>query len=102
MVRMNFTNYDGINEVENTAKVNVYPNPAADFSNVSFELESSSEVQITLTDLRGKTVYTSGLSSLNAGSHTVKINTEVLTSGVYILNFKSNKGNYTQKIAVRK
>lgn len=102
MVRMNFQSDAGIEENNNVSKVNVYPNPANSSTNVSFNLNNASEVQITVTDLSGKVVAVNNLGALNSGDYVQTISTEALQSGIYLINFFSNNNRYTQKITVKK
>jgi len=89
---------------ENTAdfSVNVFPNPAVNEAAVSFELTNSADVTLTVTDLAGKVVYTNVLGNTAAGKHSVDINTALLASGVYAVNFSANNAVVTKKLVVRK
>lgn len=83
--------------------VNVYPNPTADDLNISYVLEQASDVQITLTDLRGKRVMAYNLGVRAAGSHreTISIGNE-LNSGVYSLGLMSGSGSLTTNLSLVK
>jgi Secretion system C-terminal sorting domain len=101
-IRLNFLNSSGLNELTNTAGLSVYPNPSACQANVSFSLKNETEVVISLTDLTGKTVFTNNLGTLTTGAHKTTINTDVLSNGVYMVNFVANGVLSTQKLIVRK
>ena len=101
-IRLNFLNSSGLNELTNTAGLSVYPNPSASQANVSFSLKNETEVVISLTDLTGKTVFTNNLGTLTTGAHKTTINTDVLSNGVYMVNFVANGVVSTQKLIVRK
>ena len=101
-IRLNFLNSSGLNELTNTAGLSVYPNPSASQANVSFSLKNETEVVISLTDLTGKTVFTNNLGTITAGAHKTTINTDVLSNGVYMVNFVANGVVSTQKLIVRK
>lgn len=101
-IRLNFLNSSGLNELTNTAGLSIYPNPSASQANVSFSLKNETEVVISLTDLTGKTVFTNNLGTITAGAHTTTINTDVLSNGVYMVNFVANGVVSTQKLIVRK
>ena len=101
-IRLNFLNSSGLNELTNTAGLSVYPNPSASQANVSFSLKNETEVVISLTDITGKTVFTNNLGTLTTGVHKTTINTDVLSNGVYMVNFVANGVVSTQKLIVRK
>lgn len=91
-----------VDENEAQFGVNVFPNPAADQTTVSFELPNAADVTVTVTDLSGKTVYTNALANTAAGKHNVSINTAELAGGVYTVNFNANNTVVTKKLVVKK
>jgi len=101
MVRMNFDPAVGIKEVENTSKLTVYPNPANTSATVSFDVANGTEVSVNVTDLSGKVVYSNNLGSVK-GAQKVSLNTEVLNSGVYMVNVTMNGAVSTKKLVVKK
>ena len=102
MVRMNFLNDLGLNEIENTFGLSVYPNPTNGQANVSFKLNTETQVVISITDLAGKVAYTNNLGTTVSGAHNVAINTDALSNGVYMVNVLANGVVSTQKLIVRK
>jgi len=100
MVRLNFSEAS-INEVENSFGMNVYPNPANASATVSFELSNEADVVLTVTDLSGKVVFNNAMGTVN-GAQKVTVNTDSLTSGVYMVNINVNGTVSTQKLIVRK
>jgi len=81
--------------------MSVYPNPTNTNTTVSFSLSNESNVTINVTDLAGKVVYTNALGTVN-GAQNVNVNTENLTSGVYMVNVSVNGTVSTEKLIVRK
>ncbi len=90
------TNGVGINENLVTKSLNVYPNPASDAVNVTFE--SNSIATVSITDLFGRTVYT---NSANAGKNNISINTSNLSTGMYLVNVTSSNGSVSSKITIK-
>lgn len=80
--------------VENT--LSVYPNPADDALNVSFD--ATADATVSLTDLMGNTVYT---TSATAGANKIKVNTSDLSTGLYILNVATEKGMVARKVTIK-
>ncbi|MEX2483424.1 MAG: T9SS type A sorting domain-containing protein [Brumimicrobium sp.] len=84
------------------ANVILYPNPAQNQANASFELENSSNVSYNLTDMSGKVIFENTLNNLSAGKHNVSIPTETVSNGVYFFNFKAGENSTTKKLVVNK
>lgn len=103
MVRMNFDpilSVEGDDMVE--ANVSIYPNPASEETNVSFSLENASDVEVVVTDLSGKTVYSTTMDNAAAGQHNVVIPTDELSNGVYVVNYTAGNAVATEKLVVNK
>jgi hypothetical protein len=98
MVRMNFS-AAGINENNANFGLNVYPNPAANETNVTITAENASVV-VVLTDVSGKAVYSNNLGTVN-GMKNLNINTTNFANGIYMVNVTSNGTVTTQKLVVR-
>jgi len=91
----------GVEEIENTFGLSVYPNPAVAETAVSFELTKESAVSINVTDLSGKVVYTQDLGSVS-GIQNVQINTELLSGGAYMVNLSVDGAVSTKKLVIKK
>lgn len=81
------------NMIENS--ISLFPNPAKDKLNVSFESNTASEV--TLNDIFGNAVATAAVS---VGAKSTIINTSNLTSGMYILNVATENGTISRKVII--
>ena len=100
-IRLKMGDQTAINEIESNSKLNIYPNPTNTNTTVSFSLSNESNVTINVTDLAGKIVYTNTLGTVN-GAQNVTVNTENLTSGVYMVNVSINGTVSTEKLIVKK
>lgn len=70
--------------------VNVHPNPAADFINLEFEWEKTSEsAQIFIKNVEGKILQTKDVD-LNAGNNQIKLVLNDLPSGIYNLEMEGD------------
>ena len=101
-VRMNFDATIGLNETSNLFEMEVYPNPANEVANVSFNLNNAADVNVNVTDLSGKVVYTLALGNLNAGLNEVTLNTAAFANGFYTVNVNADNAISSKKLAVRK
>ena len=80
---------------------NVYPNPTSDFAVINFELNKMADVQISITDMTGKVVYSNELSNVS-GVKSVSISAENMNNGIYFVNLTSNGSNMSQKLTINK
>lgn len=83
-------------EVKNTSitdDVTAYPNPANDELNVSFSLNKSASVSITLTNMMGQVVATQNMSNVASGK--AVFSTSELPTGVYMYTLLANNGERT-------
>ncbi len=80
-------------------KFSVYPNPASDVIQLKFNSNNNTTVQIVITDLVGKTLINKACAA-NIG--VVKISTNNLTNGTYLVKAIVEGEQYMQKIVVAK
>ncbi len=102
VVQMNFDPAAAINKNSNMFGIDVYPNPTNDYANVSFSLNNAADVNITVTDLSGKVVYSNVLGKIAAGTTEVVLNTAALSNGVYMINVAVDNRISTEKLIVQK
>ncbi|MBS1687748.1 MAG: Omp28-related outer membrane protein [Bacteroidetes bacterium] len=81
--------------------VRLFPNPANEQSTLAFSLQESNTVQITVTDVVGRTVYTS-VQQMTAGNQQVTIPTASLTPGLYNVKLQTAKGGVDARLSVVK
>jgi hypothetical protein len=91
----------GINELSNN-DLNIYPNPAYDITNLSFNLKESSSVEVSVYTLVGSKVLEISSQELAAGDQVISINTNSLDEGVYFINLQIDNKIITKKINVIK
>ena len=103
VVRMNFKAPSvGLDELAANLSLEVYPNPASNNVNASFSLENASNVEVSISDLSGKVVYTNNLGNVAAGTHKVNVPTSELSNGVYFYNVAVNNTIATEKLVIKK
>ena len=88
----------GINE-ENFASMNVYPNPASDAINVSFEA-ANADYSVDVLDIQGRVIASQVVSNVN-GAQVVTFATENMAKGNYIVRIASNGFTSTKSVVVR-
>jgi len=71
-----------------------YPNPAKNQTKIIFDLSKSAQISLTVTDILGRTIQTLFYGWLYTNQrHTVELNTENLTSGIYYYTLYVDSGD---------
>jgi hypothetical protein len=100
----NFFITDGPTSVAERLKSNMkftaYPNPAKDATEISFELERTQHVTITLVDLVGKEMIHISNGQINAGTHQYKVSTVGLPKGMYLIRVSADEHRFSHKLLV--
>jgi hypothetical protein len=91
----------GIEEVNLSAGVSVYPNPANDFINVAYGLTNNSVVTVDVINVLGERVMTEYVGSQAAGNYTSRLDVSNLSAGVYMLNVTINGTVNTVRVSVK-
>jgi hypothetical protein len=89
----------GLEETELTG-VNLYPNPADNEVNVSFNTTTPQEMWVSVTDVTGK-VIERHLIHGKAGANLVALNTNTYANGVYFVNLASGNANQTLQFVIK-
>jgi hypothetical protein len=98
----------GINEPIGSLKTNsdahlsLYPNPVREECTVAFNLNSTTDVVISIFNLQGKLIKSVKYGKLNAGEQKVVFNADELLNGTYILSLDGNTTHATSKFIVMK
>ncbi|HWY98982.1 MAG TPA: T9SS type A sorting domain-containing protein, partial [Bacteroidia bacterium] len=89
----------GINTLSNNMVVlSCYPNPATDHINLQYCMNETTNVLLTITDLNGKTVYTSYWVKAIKGTNNGSVNISDLPEGIYMVNITTAGNRYSKKI----
>lgn len=86
----------GINEISLNDYINVYPNPTSGNLQVSFDLPTDGDYELSVANVLGQTVYTNNLHI--AGQSTHNIDMSGFSKGVYFLSIKGNSSSGVKKI----
>ncbi len=85
----------------NISNVKVYPNPAVNNANLVIDMSQNENVNVVILNSLGQVVYNEALS-LDAGSNSIKLDTENWAGGLYNISLTTPKGNATQKLTITK
>jgi len=82
-----------------TTSFGIYPNPASDLLNVTFEA-SNADYTVALVDLQGRVMTTANYSALN-GSQTIEIPVADYAKGSYIVTVTSNGVSTSKSVVIK-
>ncbi len=84
--------------------ISIFPNPAHGDANLQFQLRENRSVRVDLQDITGKQIsIVSRSNDLSAGKHEIKIQTQDLSSGIYIVLLTTDKGERSiQRLVIEK
>ena len=83
---------EGNNSIQNISSTSIYPNPVSQNTNLSFDLNKSSLVSISIYNLNGslvETIYNNVL--MNTGNNNIPLSTSKLSMGTYLVVVESNQ-----------
>ena len=87
----NSIDYTGISENLNT--IQIYPNPASNFVNIS--TTNSETSKLVIKDMAGKVIYTDNFNLK------INVNTENFAKGTYLIDVKNTQGIFSKKITIK-
>ncbi len=99
-IALEFVDCTGINELENTVNVNVYPNPSNGIFNLKINAEKSSLVEIMVVSANGRVVYNKSDVNLN-GESNINVDLSTYAKGAYQLIIRSDKGMINKKLILK-
>jgi len=91
----------GIGENDFVNSFNVYPNPANSNANIAFDLTETADVNITVTNMMGQTIYVNTLSNVS-GAQNINLNANNMANGMYFVNLEVNGNVVTKKLSISK
>ena len=88
------TTITGLKPGKNLSGLSVYPNPASDHTVVTFSLNSSENIRLSLVNMVGKHVMDISCGDLTPGMHRLNLPVNGLKPGIYLLRItNSDNGN---------
>lgn len=78
--------------------ISLYPNPASDLAQISFNLLETSQVEIAIFDMLGRKIITVFEEDVLVGSHSVCLST--LTAGIYFCRISAGDAVANQRFVV--
>lgn len=82
--------------------LNMFPNPARDYTTISFDLATASDVNITVQDLNGRVVKSIDRARMPAGEQTFRLSLDNMSSGVYVVTLHAGDLSRAGKVVVQR
>lgn len=78
----------------------VYPNPIRDEAFIEFNMKKSSDVHVTITDIKGRAVISKDYGWFDAGDQiiTTQMSRFSIPSGIYIINLQTKENSMNKKV----
>lgn len=87
-------------ELGNDIGLSIYPNPANNIMNVSFNVEEANKINMEVVDVAGRMVYNTNVNNTN-GNITEQVDVTNFQSGIYLLNLTVDGQRVTKKFIVK-
>ena len=88
--------------IEDNYGLNIFPNPSTESINVSFKLNKTSDVKLSIFDFSGKEIYAGQEEKMMQGNHSENIRISQFSAGTYIVNLKVDGQNESRKLVTVK
>lgn len=92
-----------LNEIQNDINFNIYPNPISTRTNISFDLNESGKVKLSVLNSLGQEISVIVNSKFqNGGNYNYLLDVSSYNSGIYFCKLETEKGDYIRKLIITK
>ncbi|MFY9310492.1 MAG: M43 family zinc metalloprotease [Bacteroidia bacterium] len=90
-----------INNLEDISNsIQLFPNPASDQVNIAFNLNSTREMNISIINLLGQTIYTAGKQTFYSGENTITLDVKGLSPGSYFVAVSHDNNSIKKSLII--
>lgn len=89
----------GIADISGVSELSVYPNPSFGKVNVTFNMESASDIAISVTSITGSKVYEASEKAVSVYNKSLDLSS--VAPGVYIVNIKTATGTINRRVSIQ-
>ena len=82
-------------------RLNVYPNPASDFTTVKISARNADDAKIELFDVQGRSIKNLWSGKINEGENSIQLPLKGIAPGIYTLSVKTTNGDQNIQLVVR-
>jgi hypothetical protein len=91
----------GIREKDfSSFNINIFPNPVTENANLNFTIIETQKINISVSDLEGKTILNINRGELSPGEYSETINVTSLSKGIYFVKVQGEKSFACKKLIV--
>lgn len=101
VIRANFDPSTDIQENEDVAGFNVYPNPTSDNVNINFVSKENQDVMVNVIGMDGALVYTQSLNTKVGQATKTTVDVANLAKGIYMVQLVGASSTVTQRVVVQ-
>lgn len=95
-------NYAGIQNIEELIDLSVYPNPSTGKVNIELNLSESRTINVSVTDMLGRTVETIAPKSYQTGNTVLSIGSDnSCQAGIYLVNIIIDGQHISKKVIIQ-
>ena len=80
----------------------IFPNPATDWTSVTYYINSKLNVSLSLRDIKGRVIYSVVKNNLLPGEHLIKFDLSKLNQGMFLLTLDTGLNKETKKIVIKR
>lgn len=91
----------GLDKISSLNHIHVFPVPATQVLSMLYDLKNGNAVKVELTDMSGRTVYSSEKGYQTAGEHTERLDVSELQNGIYFLRITVGTESMARKVLVQ-
>jgi len=103
LVSTSYEDVTGVNEVKANNGLTVgqnYPNPFNQNTEITYNLNKSSDVAFAVYDMTGRELVNNNYSTVAPGQHVISLQANQFTPGIYFYTFKVNGSAVTKKMVI--
>ncbi len=89
-------------QLPQSLEMTAFPNPFNSTTKIGYSLNKSSDVNIILSDVSGRLLYSQMFSNQTVGEHSVTIDASDLPTGIYFARLEANEMSDMKKLVLVK
>ncbi len=89
-----------IQQKPNFNELTLYPNPASDFVNIDFVMDSYQPVLLSVFNLKGQKVVMKEITNQTIGTNHIQVNVKDLSKGVYLVRLQIGNKSKIKKLII--
>jgi hypothetical protein len=88
----------GVEELNSSLSLSVYPNPSADEVNVSVTALQNEALALEIVDMTGRIIHQENMMAIAGNASVQKVDVSALSSGLYLIRLKGQAGTLSSEV----